>query len=92
MGYCFIVSSGVISWSSKRQATVAGSSTEVEYIAASEALHEALWLHFSLYELDLSQSSPTSIYSNGSLDDGPIPIFCDNNGAITLAFDQASHM
>jgi hypothetical protein len=91
MGYCFTVGSSVISWSSKRQATVAGSSTEAEYIAASEASQEALWLRSLLHELNLSQSTPTSIYSDGSLDNGAIPIFCDNNGAITLAFNQAFH-
>jgi hypothetical protein len=91
MGYCFTVGSGVISWSSKRQATVAGSSTEAEYIAASEASREALWLRSLLHELNLTPSSPTSVHSGGSFDEGATPIFCNNTGAITLAFDQAFH-
>jgi hypothetical protein len=91
MGYCFTVGSGVISWCSRRQATVAGSSTEAEYIAASEASREAVWLRSLLRELDLTPSSPTTILSGGDFKDGATQIFCDNNGAITLAFDQAFH-
>jgi hypothetical protein len=91
MGYRFTVGSGIISWSSRRQATVAGSSMEAEYIAASEASREALWLQSLLHELHLSPSSATSIVLGGSFDDSATPIFCDNNGAITLAFDQAFH-
>jgi hypothetical protein len=78
MGYCFSVSSGVVSWSSRRQATVAGSSTEAEYIAVSEASCEAVWLCSLLHKLEL-------------LPDGPTTLFCDNNGAIALSFDQAFH-
>jgi hypothetical protein len=78
MGYCFSVGSGVVSWSSRRQATVAGSSTEVEYIAVSEASREAVWLRSLLRKLEL-------------LPDGPTTLFCDNNGAIALSFDQAFH-
>jgi hypothetical protein len=91
MGYCFTVGSGVISWSSHRQATVVGSSTEAEYIAASEASREALWLRSLLRELNLSPTCATSIDSGGSFTDGVTPIFCDNNSAITLAFNQAFH-
>jgi hypothetical protein len=78
MGYCYAVSSGVISWSSCHQATIAGSSTEAEYIAVSEAAHEAVWLRSLLHELELLPSGPTTI-------------FCDNNGTIALSFDQAFH-
>jgi hypothetical protein len=78
MGYCYTVGSGVVSWSSRRQATVAGSSTEAEYIAVSEASREGVWLRSLLRELDLLPPTPTTI-------------FCDNNGAIALSFDQAFH-
>lgn len=37
MGYMFIASSGVITWSSKKQITQVQSSTEAEYIAMSKA-------------------------------------------------------
>ena len=36
-GYVFLVGSGAITWRSKKQTTIALSSTEAEYIALSEA-------------------------------------------------------
>jgi hypothetical protein len=68
----------MISWSSKRQATTATSSIEAEYMAAFHATKEGLWLCSVFILLDMA---PTA----------PIPIACDNQGAITLAKDQSFH-
>jgi hypothetical protein len=43
-GYCFTLGSGMISWSSRKQRTVANSATAAEYIAASESSRECVWL------------------------------------------------
>ena len=43
-GYVFIWHGGAISRSSRRQQTVAVSTTEAEYMAAAAAIREALWL------------------------------------------------
>jgi hypothetical protein len=43
-GYCFSLGSAMISWSSRKQGSVAQSTTKVEYIAASESSKEAVWL------------------------------------------------
>jgi ribonuclease HI len=69
-GYVFILNGGAISWSSKRQATVAASTTEAEYMAAAQAVKEALWLRNLLVDLDL--------------DGGTVKIFADNQSAIKL--------
>jgi hypothetical protein len=91
MGYCYSVSSGVISWLSRRQVTVAGSSTEAEYVAASEASCEAVWLHCLLDQLEILPSGATPVYTKGDFDGGATPLFCDNNGTIALSFNQAFH-
>ena len=58
-GYCFSLGSGAISWSSKKQPTVALSSTEAEYRAACSTATEAVWLRRLLQVLCAPQSSST---------------------------------
>jgi hypothetical protein len=43
-GYCFSLGSAMISWSRRKQGSIAQSTAEVEYIAASNASKEAVWL------------------------------------------------
>lgn len=50
-GYIFMLGGGVISWNSERQKSVALSTTESEYIAASHAIKELIWLKRLLSEL-----------------------------------------
>ena len=71
-GYFFSLGLGPISWCSKRQPTVALSSTEAEYRSATMAAQESIWLK-QLME-DLHQ--PT---------DYEVRIFCDNLSSICLA-------
>ena len=52
-GYIFMLNGGPVSWCSKRQATVALSSTEAEYRALTLAAGEATWLRLLLTELGL---------------------------------------
>ena len=53
-GFVFILNGGAITWLSKRQPTVAVSTTEAEYIAAAQATKEALWLRILLTDLGVS--------------------------------------
>ena len=60
---------GAISWASKMQRTVATSSAESEYVAASDACHEALFLRrlvAALFEQDLTKLGPTPIYEDNA--------------------------
>lgn len=59
-GYVFTCNSGSVSWSSRLQPTIAVSTTEAEYMAASSATKEALWLRTLLSDLGL-QSETISI-------------------------------
>ncbi|KAJ9513562.1 hypothetical protein QJQ45_006125 [Haematococcus lacustris] len=72
-GYVFMLHGGAVSWSSRRQPTVAVSTTEAEYMAASAASKEALWLRTLVAELAV-----------GSDVVQPVTIMCDNEAAITL--------
>ncbi|KAK1677843.1 hypothetical protein QYE76_038691 [Lolium multiflorum] len=78
-GYVFILNGAAVSWCSK-QCTVAKSSTESEYIAASEASSEAVWMKRFIVELGVVPSA---------LD--PLVIYCDNMGAIANAQEPRSH-
>ncbi|CAA0830837.1 cysteine-rich RLK (RECEPTOR-like protein kinase) 8, partial [Striga hermonthica] len=51
-GYVFTLGGGAISWRSAKQKCVADSTMEVEYIAASEAAKEAVWLRNFLVDLE----------------------------------------
>ena len=42
-GYCFSMGSTIISWSSRKQGSIAQSTVEEKYIAASDAYKEAVW-------------------------------------------------
>ena len=50
-GYVFTHAGGEISWLSKLQETVALSTTEAEYIVASDVYKEAIWLKGLLDEI-----------------------------------------
>ena len=53
-----------MSWASKKQTSVALSSTESEYMALSKATAEAIWLCHLLQDLGFPQSQPTLIYAD----------------------------
>jgi hypothetical protein len=46
---------GAVSWKSSKQEAVADSITEAEYIAASKAAKEGVWIRKFLYELGVSE-------------------------------------
>jgi hypothetical protein len=78
--YVFSLNGGAISWRSSKQSTIADSSTEAEYIAASDAAKEAVWMKKFIEDLGVVPSIAN-----------PIEIYCDNNGAIAQAKEPRSH-
>jgi hypothetical protein len=77
-GYVFIAQGGAITWRSKKQTTIALSSTEAEYVAISEAAREACWLRNLYDELGFTQEDPTLIQG-------------DNDGSIAIAKNPQFH-
>ena len=55
-GYIFLLNGGAIIWKSSKQSTIADSTTEAEYIAASEAAKEAVWMRKFIAELEVVPS------------------------------------
>ena len=70
--------SAAISWSSRKQASVALSSCEAEIMAASEGAKEAVYFDRLLEELNHS-------------DGRPVQVGCDNTGARDLAYNPEHH-
>ena len=79
-GFVFTLGGGAVSWRSSKQETVADSTMEAEQIAANNAAKEAIWMKKFLEELEII---PTIL--------DPVPLYCDNNGAIALAKEPRSH-
>ena len=79
-GFMFCLNEGALSWKSSKQESVANSTTESEYIAASDAAKEAVQIKKFITELGVVPSI---------LD--PVNLFCDNNGAIAQAKEPRSH-
>jgi hypothetical protein len=77
-GFMFSFGNGAISWSGKKQPTVALSSTEAEYKGVAIVACEVVWIQKLL--LDLGQSM-----------DAPIIIYCDNISSILLANNPIYH-
>jgi hypothetical protein len=77
-GYVFLVDGGAVTWSSKKQELVTLSTTEAEYVAATHAAKEALWLRRLIGELFKPIEGPTTLFS-------------DSKSAIALAHDGHYH-
>ena len=79
--YVYLLYGGAVSWTSKRQQSIALSSCKVEYVAQTQAAKEVIWLTRLLSELDIGFGLPTK----------PVIIKADNQGAIALTKDPHFH-
>ncbi|KAE8665697.1 Esterase/lipase/thioesterase family protein isoform 2 [Hibiscus syriacus] len=76
-GYVFKVAGGAVSWVSKLQSVVATSTKEAEYVAATQASKEAIWLTMLLEELGHNQEY--------------VSLFCDSQSALHLVRNPTFH-
>lgn len=77
-GNVFLLAKGAVSWLSKKQATVALSTAEAEYVALTTATQEAIWLRRLLTDVGKPLAEPVVINE-------------DNQGAIAMAKNPVGH-
>ena len=76
-GFLVYFDNNLVSWSSKKQPTVARSCTEAEYKAIANATSEIMWIVSLFRELQMISSPPT--------------LWCDNIGATYLSANPVFH-
>jgi len=64
LGYAFIINSDAVSWSAKCQEIVTLSTTESEYVGATHAAKEVLWLQSFIYQVFKSIIPTTTLFSD----------------------------
>ena len=77
-GFVFLLNGAAVTWKTKRQASVALSTCEAEYMALVEAVKESIWLRRLLADLKLQQGQSTVIAE-------------DNQAAIKLTEHDVFH-
>ena len=77
-GYVFLLGGGAVSWQARKQTTVALSSVEAEYMAATQSTKEAMWWRSTLSEMGVELNGPTVIHS-------------DSQGSIALTKNPEHH-
>jgi hypothetical protein len=77
-GCCFSLGSAMISWQSRKQSSIALSTTKAEYIAACSASCKAIWLRkllTSLFDIEMEETT----------------ILCDNQSCIKMTENHVFH-
>ncbi|CAL5432597.1 unnamed protein product [Camellia sinensis] len=77
-GYVFMLGSGAVAWSSRKQPIVTLSTTEAEFVAAAACASQAVWMKRILEKLSLEESKCTAI-------------LCDNSSTIKLSKNPVLH-
>nr|XP_004487728.1 uncharacterized protein LOC101496141 [Cicer arietinum] len=77
-GFCIFLGDSLISWKSKKQATVSRSSTEAEYRAMASTVCELQWLTYLLNDFKVSYTKLALLY-------------CDNQSARHIASNSSNH-
>ncbi|WVZ80056.1 hypothetical protein U9M48_027567 [Paspalum notatum var. saurae] len=76
-GTCQLLGTSLVSWSSRKQASVSLSTTEAEYIAAASCCSQLLWMKATLSDFGLGF--------------GKIPLLVDSTSAISVAKNPVLH-
>ncbi|GJW74117.1 retrovirus-related pol polyprotein from transposon TNT 1-94, partial [Tanacetum coccineum] len=76
-GICTFAGWCLTSWFSKKQTTLAISTTKAKYVSAKKACQQALWMKQALIDYDVRLDN--------------VPIMCDNKGTIDLSKNPMQH-
>jgi hypothetical protein len=76
-GTCQFLGRSLVSWSSKKQNSVALSTAEAGYVAAGACCAQLLWMRLTLRDFGCNFSK--------------VPLLCDNESAIKLANNPVNH-
>jgi hypothetical protein len=76
-GTCQFLGSSLVSWSSRKQSSVAQSTTEAEYVAAASCCSQLLWITYTLNDFGEECSH--------------VPLMCDSTSAISVAKNPVLH-
>jgi hypothetical protein len=77
-GYTVLLHSSLVAWSTRKQTIIALSTAEAEYITLTAVMCEMLYLQALIAEL-YKPVIP------------PIPVYCNNQGALALATNNKFH-
>jgi hypothetical protein len=76
-GTCQFLGRSLVSWSSKKQTSVALSTAEARYIAVGQCCAQLLWMRQTLQDFGYNLSK--------------VPLLCDNESAIRMADNPVEH-
>ncbi|KAL0462180.1 UNVERIFIED_CONTAM: Retrovirus-related Pol polyprotein from transposon RE1 [Sesamum latifolium] len=77
-GFSIFLGTALISWKTKKQATVSRSSAEAEYRSMGATVCELQWVTYLLHDFGIPVITP-------------IPLFCDNQAAIHITANPVCH-
>ncbi len=97
-GFILFLCGAPIAWQSKRQASVAQSTAEAEYMAVSALLRDVKWLHALLCEIGVRSEKPKPFLYEGELEQAeqsedessqlrfspPTVLHCDNQSTVAM--------
>jgi hypothetical protein len=76
-GTCQFLGSSLVAWSSRKQSSVAQSTTKAEYVAAASCCSQLLWITYTLSDFGEECSY--------------VPLMCDSTSAISVAKNLVLH-